>query len=77
MFLLVAGTLSVFAACGGACADDCSKACCASEEIAPAVVEEAVAPVEEVADSVVTKEAEEAEEAEEVEDTEDTEDTAE
>ena len=28
MYLLFAGTLSVFAACGGACADDCAKACC-------------------------------------------------
>ena len=28
MYLLFAGTLLVFATCGGACADDCAQACC-------------------------------------------------
>ena len=50
MYLLVAGSLSVFAACGGACATDCAKECCAVEE----VVAEDVA-VEEVATEVVVE----------------------
>ena len=33
MYLLVAGSLSVFAACGGACSADCAKECCAVEEV--------------------------------------------
>jgi hypothetical protein len=50
MYLLVAGSLSVFAACGGACATDCAKECCAVEE----VVAEDVA-VEEVATEEVVE----------------------
>jgi len=33
MYLLVAGSLSVFAACGGACSADCAKECCTVEEV--------------------------------------------
>ena len=45
MYLLVAGSLSVFAACGGACATDCAKECCAVEEVVAedVAVEEVVA----------------------------------
>ena len=50
MYLLVAGSLSVFAACSGACATDCAKECCAVEE----VVAEDVA-IEEVATEVVVE----------------------
>ena len=50
MYLLVAGSLSVFAACGGACSTECAKECCAVEE----VVTEDVA-VEEVATEEVVE----------------------
>ncbi len=31
MYLLVAGILTVFAACGGACSEDCAKECCGAD----------------------------------------------
>jgi len=57
MYLLVAGSLSVFAACGGACSADCAKECCAVEEVvAEDVAVEDVAvedvAIEEVAEAV-------------------------
>ena len=52
MYLLVAGSLSVFAACGGgACATDCAKECCTVEEVVADDVVEEVA-TEEVVEAV-------------------------
>jgi len=52
MYLLVAGSLSVFAACGGACATDCAKECCAVEEVAAEDVAVEEVATEEVVEAV-------------------------
>jgi len=52
MYLLVAGSLSVFAACGGACSADCAKECCAVEEVVAEDVAVEDVSTEEVAEAV-------------------------
>ena len=52
MYLLVAGSLSVFAACGGACATDCAKECCAVEEVVAEDVSVEEVATEEVVEAV-------------------------
>ena len=53
MYLLVAGSLSVFAACGGACSADCAKECCAVEEVVAEDVAVEDVAIEEVAEAKV------------------------
>ncbi len=61
IYLFVAGTMFAFTACGGGCATDCAKECCATEEVAsdPADViaaEQAASDTEQAASDTVAAE---------------------